>query len=599
MSKYKKRLRTIDYTSRDYESIRGDLIEHAKRYYSDTFQDFSEASFGALMIDSVAYIGDILSFYLDYQVNESFLDSSNEFNNILRHGKALGYKYQGRGSATGEVTLYIIVPANETGMGPDSDYIPALRAGAAFVGNGVRFTLISEVRFDQPTNEVVVARVDETTGLPTHYAIKSYGQVISGNVRSMSVKIGEFEKFRNIVIGDANVSEIISVTDSDGNKYYEVDYLTQDVVYKEIVNKNVSDDRVRSILKPITVPRRFVTTRSRAATFLQFGYGSETQLEKESVLDPKNIVLDLYGKDYSSEKSFDPSKLLTTDKFGIGPANTTLNITFRQNSAQGMNVMAGGIKRVVNKNFVFENQSTIVSSRADEVITSLEVHNEQPILGDVFNPTTDEIRHRISGVFATQNRAVTKEDYESFALMMPQKFGLVKRVNVVRDPDSTKRNLNMYILSENEVGNFTSATTALKRNLKTWLSRYKMMTDAIDILDAKVVNIGINYSITVKPSANKFDVLTRASVQLAQRYEEKFYIGEPFYISEVYSILNRITDILDVVSVDVVQKRTFPYSNVRFDLDANTSPNGSYIVVPKNVVLEFRYPARDIQGSIA
>ena len=598
MSKYKKRLTPIKYTSRDFESIRGDLINHAKRYYPDTFKDFSEASFGALMIDSVAYIGDILSFYLDYQANESFLDTSIEYNNILRHGKALGYKFAGRGVASGEVTLYIIVPANEVGMGADSDYIPVLKANSSFVGGGNRFTLTDDVRFDQPDNHVVVARVNESTGMPTHYAIKSRGTVISGVTRSSTFDIGEFQRFRKIKIGGPNISEIISVTDSDGNRYHEVDYLSQDTVFKEIVNKSITDDSVPSILKPITVPRRFSTMRTRGATVLQFGYGSESQLDQESVVDPKNIVMDLFGKDYFADRSFDPSKLLSTDKFGVGPSDTVLTVTYRQGTDTSANTFVNSINEISGKTFIFESSRDLAKAKKREVVDSLEVTNEKPIVGDVSMPSVEEVRQRIGDVFATQNRAVTKNDYQALAMMMPQKFGLVKRVNVIRDPDSTKRNLNMYVLSENANGFFTQANSTLKRNLKVWLSNYKMMSDTVDILDAKIVNIGIEFSIVVKPSADKVQALAKANAVLSARYSEKFYIGEPFYIAEVYSLVNKVTDIIDVKNAKIVLKRRSPYSDIRFDIPGNTSADGNYIATPKNVVLEIKFPNFDIKGTI-
>ena len=228
----------------------------------------------------------------------------------------------------------------------------------------------------------------------------------------------------------------------------------------------------------------------------------------------------------------------------------------------------------------------------------MEVYNDEPIVGDVRSPNSDEIRERITNTFATQNRAVTKLDYEALAMMMPQKFGLIKRATVIRDPDSTKRNLNMYILSQDASGFLTKANQTIKRNLKTWLGKYKMMTDTVDIIDAKIVNIGINYSIVVKPGLDKYAALAKANRLLRARYLQPYYIGEPFYISEIHSILSKVPDILDVRSVKVVQKRAAQYSDIRFDVDANTSVDGSYITTPKNVALEIKFPGFDIQGTV-
>ena len=194
-----KRNIPINYTSRDFNSIQQDLLNYAKRYYPETFKDFSEASFGSLMLDTVAYVGDIMSFYLDYQVNESFIDSSVEYDNILRLAKQMGYKYQGSQSTTGMVSLYAIIPANAVGLGPNTDYMPILKRGTTFASSaGGSYILTEDVRFDNPSNAVVAATVDSTTGLPNSYAVKAHGQVISGKFNVETVTVGTFEKFRKV-----------------------------------------------------------------------------------------------------------------------------------------------------------------------------------------------------------------------------------------------------------------------------------------------------------------------------------------------------------------------------------------------------------------
>ena len=213
----------IKYTSRDFDSIKNDLVEHAKRYYPDTFKDFNEASFGALMLDTVAYVGDILSFYLDYQTSESFLDSAMEYNNVIRLARQMGYKFKSNPSSFGTVAIYCIVPASSTGLGPDTSYLPLLKKGTELSStSGNVFMLDDEVRFDDPSNEIVVARTDTTTGLPTHYAIRSYGRVVSGLFSVQKISVGSFERFRRVKLDSANVSEIISVRDSEVNEYFEV-----------------------------------------------------------------------------------------------------------------------------------------------------------------------------------------------------------------------------------------------------------------------------------------------------------------------------------------------------------------------------------------
>ena len=229
----------INYTNRDYESIRDDLTQIAERFYPDTFQDFSEGSFGAMMLDAVAYVGDQLSFYLDYNVNETFLDTAYQYGNVVRQGRILGYKNTGRPSTYGKVALYVLVPASPTGLGPLTSYIPTLKRGTRFTSqNGLSFVLTENLDFADPKNPVVVARTDTTTGAPSYYAIKSYGDVVSWFFGVEQAVVGGFERFKRIKLSNANISEIVSVTDTDGNEYFEVDYLAQDIVYKELTNKN-------------------------------------------------------------------------------------------------------------------------------------------------------------------------------------------------------------------------------------------------------------------------------------------------------------------------------------------------------------------------
>ena len=153
--------RPINYTSRDFETIKEDLVNYAKRYYPTTFKDFNEASFGSLMLDLVAYVGDQLSFYADYQANESFLDSAIEFKNIVRLCKQLGYKLPGAAVASGNCTFYVKVPASSTTRGPDLNYFPILQRGTTLSStNGASYTLVENVDFTKSSNEITVAEVD-------------------------------------------------------------------------------------------------------------------------------------------------------------------------------------------------------------------------------------------------------------------------------------------------------------------------------------------------------------------------------------------------------------------------------------------------------
>ena len=486
MSKDQKKNLPINYTNREFSGIREDLLELAERFYPDTFQDFSEASFGAMMIDSVAYVGDQMAFHLDYNINESFLDTSYQLGNVLRHGRVLGYKDPGRPSTYGEVALYVMVPASSAGMGPDSSYIPILSRGTSFLSEtGLKFVLTENVNFADPSNSVVVAKVNNTTGAPTRYAIKAYGNVVSGDFAQKEVTVGAYERFRRLSLNIENLSEIISVFDSEGNEYFEVEYLAQDMVYKELKNSNFKNDNVPSILKPMLVSRKFVVEKTATGYVLQFGSGEDGA--SNVVANPQNVALDIFGKSYVTDTTFDPTRLTKNKSFGIVPSNTTLTIVYRTNNPMNSNVGVGSLKTVSNARLVYNNRTQLSNDLVNEINTTVEVSNETPIVGDITNPSTSEIKRRIYDTFPTQNRAVTQTDYENLSQRMPGKFGSIKRVSAQKDNDSQKRNINLYVISEDSFGKLIESNGTIKNNLKTWLNQHRMINDTVDILDPYIL----------------------------------------------------------------------------------------------------------------
>jgi hypothetical protein len=289
----------IDYTSRDFNSIKESLVDYAKRYYPEVYQDFNEASFGSLMMDMVSYVGDVMSFYLDYQVNESFLTTAIEQKNVINLSRQMGYKYQQVATSSGEITLYVLVPANDLGLGPDLSYAPIIREGSTFSSeSGANFILTEDIRFDDPANEVVAGRIDGATGVPSFYAIRAKGKIISGTILEQTISVGDYQRFRKLVLRDDNVVEILSVEDSDGNEYYQVENLAQNIVYRTFANKSVDSQNVKEFLRPVSVPRRFVFEYDGTDYYLQFGFGSEDELTLDSVADPSSVSIELYGRIY-------------------------------------------------------------------------------------------------------------------------------------------------------------------------------------------------------------------------------------------------------------------------------------------------------------
>tara|TARA_R110002124_G_scaffold80277_1_gene212605 strand:+ start:1126 stop:2922 length:1797 start_codon:yes stop_codon:yes gene_type:complete len=597
MPKDSKKTVAIDYTSRDFSSIRDQLTQVAERFYPDTFQDFSEASFGAMMLDAVAYVGDQVSFYLDYNVNETFLDTSYQRDNVIRHGRILGYKDSGRPSTYGKVAMFVLVPASETGLGPDIRYIPVIKRGTRFTSqNGLNFVLTDNVDMAESSNPVVVATTDSTTGAPTQYAIKSYGNVVSGFFNVEEVECGAFERFKAVQLNSPNVSEIISVFDSDGNEYFEVEYLSQDTVFKELSNKNYKNDNTPSVIKPMLVNRKFITVFDGNGVTLQFGSGDE--LAAELVADPQDVAMDIFGKNYVTDTTFDPSRLVNNKYYGIVPQNTTLTIAYRQSNPLNSNVAATSLNTVASSLLEFEDASVLAGATLTTVRNSLEVINEEPIMGNVSNPSTAEIKQRIYDTFPTQNRAVTQQDYENLVYRMPAKFGSIKRCSVQKDPDSQKRNLNVYVVSEDPQRKLINTNTTIKTNLKTWLNHYRMINDTIDILDPFIINFGINFIIKPERNVDKFKVLDSCVVALSNEFSSPLFIGESISKSKIFNVLNNVSGVNDVVKVQIINKTSVNYSNVFFSISDNVSPDGDMIVCPKNAIFEMKFPEVDIKGKL-
>jgi len=593
----------IKYTSRDFNSIKQDLIEHAKRYYPDNYNDFSRASFGSLMLDTVSYVGDVLSYYLDYSVNESFMDTAVEFANVRRHAKNYGYNFSGVPVAFGIISLFVEVAANSDGNGPDITYIPTLKKGAEFKGfNNTTYTLLEDVRFNDPANDIIATKFNNTTGQATHFAIRSYGQISSGKSFTTTIDLSDatFKKFRKVRVGDNTITEVIKVSDSEGNIFYEVDFLSQETVFIETTNPSALSDGVRSIMKPYVTARRFVVEQDNTGTYLQFGFGSDDD-DDSGLADPSQVAIQMHAKNYVTNRSIDPTKLMGTDKLGISPQGTILTITYRKNDGNVASAAARSITEVISSKVNFNNENALESAKVSAVRNSLEVVNDEAITGASIDFTVDELKVRSKNFFASQNRAVTKMDYEAIAYNMPTKFGQVKRVNIINNPFATNKKLAMYVVSVDDGNNLTQTNNTTKKNLKNWLNQYASINDVIEIFDAKIVNFSIEFSVLTDNRYETSEVLANCLTRLRNKYSEKFYIGEPIYINDIYNILSKTEGVIDVDKVEVLNKNASAngtgYSEIQLFLEDVISQDNTYYKAPKNVVFELKFPNQDIKGK--
>jgi len=591
---------SIKYTNRDFNSIRKSMDDFELNNYPEISKDANINSFKSLLYDQIALIGAQLSLNLDFGVNESNLSTAIQPNNIIRHGLSRGYKSNPNNSSSGILTFYISIPALAIGIGPDTSYLPILKKGSELSSiDGNSFILAEDVNFADDSNQVVVGEVNATTGLATSYIVRAYGYCISGEIREEYSTVGNFQKFLKIALSNKNIVEILLVEDDEGNEYTEVEYLSQDVVFKTIVNRDSgTNESTKAILKPVPVPRRFTVIRDNNRTFLQFGHGSSTEIDSTDYLDPSTVVLELHAKDHITDKAFDPSKLISSDKLGIAPINTTLRILYRANSTVNSNAVKNSVTNISTALFDFGDETVLDSSTITRVRKSLEVDNDTDIVGDVVDTNSEETKMKIINHFSTQNRAVTKQDYLALIYAMPSKLGAIKRASITVGREKARRKLNIYLASETKAGKFVEPNNILKNNVRIWLNNKKMINDDIDIYNAKIVNIGMRFVVVGENKGSPVELYSRILDKLNKEFKNKMHIGESFDIGNLYRFINLIPGVLDTTKIDIFKKVGINYSDAKFDIKSNTTTDGRYIFVPDDTVLEIKYPKNDIIGVI-
>ncbi len=587
----------VNYLARDFSSIKDELTKYAKRYYSNELADLSEASINSFLIESVAYVGDVLSYYLDFQVNESFLATAIEYKNILSLAKSMGYKQRDTASAMGKVAVYILLPNDGTNK-PDYKKAPVIKKGTLLnSGDSISYVTTEDLRFSQEVvgTNYVVARVNEL-GAPQYYVVKTYVPIISGRIFSTTIEIGNFSKFRKVYLSNPRTAEIVSAFDSDGNQYYEVPNLSQNIIYKAFLN---SDTVPKYILKTVSAQRRFVFDYDSTLPYLLFGssrYKEDDNLTIDPVTEPTKFALNRYNNDFLQDEYFEPNKLLNGDSYGIAPENTILTINYRANTSNNNNSKINSITKIENLLYSFEDPY-IDTNTANTIIASIQVTNEEEIVGQSNSLSGDDIKKLASDIYAAQNRAVTAKDYETLCYMMPNKYGSVKRVKADRDASSLKNNINLYVVCEDEFQTLLKANTTIKENIKTWLSNYKILTDTVDILDAKIINLGINYTVVVDPSENKSEVLSTVQERLKNFYFMKPQIGESFNLLDLYREIRKVPQVLDIKDVKIKNINGLNYSTISFNIKENTSSDGNFIKIPKNAIYEIKFLDTDIIGN--
>jgi len=595
----KNKVIPVDYTSRDFNSIKRDLLTYAKRYYPDTYQDFNEASFGSLMLDTVAYVGDMLSFYLDYNANESFLETALEYDNVIGLANEMGFKYSETIQSYSNATFSMLIPSKASDNEPDLSYVGKLRAGTTCKTQGGNvFTLTEDIDFLNENTDVVGAILSADKTRTDWYVLQTTGKVVSGREYETNIEFGDFKRFQKAELPGENIGEIIEVVTSEGHQYQEVDFLSQNTVFKAVKNTGKYSNSVPNLLKAFPVPRRFIIERERGKSFLVFGYGSEEDIKKNNIAEPSEVAINLHGRPHEPGMSFDPSKLVSTEKFGIAPSNTTLNIKYRVNSFKNVNAAAGTLNKVIDAKTYFSNEASLDEGKVSYIKDNISVINNEPINGHTSTLTTEEIKRKAKDMYAMQGRAVTKQDYVTAVYAMPSKFGSIKRVSIQRDTDDLRRNINMYVVSESASGTLEKTNSAIKENLRTWLNKVRMISDTVDILDATVINLGIEFELLFEEEKNRFDVMNAAVAEIEEALTTIYpEIGEPFYITDVFKALKDVPGVLDVSDVRIYNKSKGVYSDFEYSIEDNISLDGRRVEIPGHCIWEIKNPTSDIRGT--
>ena len=620
----------VSYLNKSFTDFKGDLITFVKNYYPTTWTDFNEANPGMIMLELAAYVGDVLSFYVDNSFKENLLAYAEEEGNVITIAQALGYKPKTIVPATAEVLISQVVPALGASEGyiPDATYFLKIdRNSTVFTQapNVVSFRTTELVDFADPTGRSIIPRqLDSTTLLPVTYLVTKKVKVIAGDVRQETFTFGDPEKFSTVTIGDVNVTAISDVVDADGYKFYEVDYLAQDTIiddkevsYVSSVSESVAPTYA---IKYRTVPRRFVTRLTPdKRTQVIFGSGRGNASEDIVYLDSQQVANSEYGTQLASV-SLSNTDLLNTDNFGIAPANTTLTVTYFSGGGVASNVASGTIVNVGELNIL--NRTTEFNQTEtdlfNDIVKTVTVYNEMPATGGQDGETVEEIRQRALAIYSSQNRVVTRRDYEARVLSMPSKYGAVAKVLAVTDASQTtiqsqqtstqqeintpKPNaINLYVLGYNQNKKITTLNSLVKSNLQQYLSQYRMLTDQVNILDAFIVNIGVNFDITVYKNYNMQDVLAVCLGAIKEYFDStKWNINQPIRLGDLALLIQAQDGVQSVNFVEIVNKYFFKdgrdYQPYRYDI---TDATVDGIVYPSldPCIFEVRYPEDDIVGS--
>jgi hypothetical protein len=606
--------RDIRYINRDFSEFRARLIEFSRTYFPQTYNDFSPASPGMMFMEQASYVGDVLSFYLDNQFQETFIQYAQQTNNVFELAYMFGYKPKTTGVAQTTIDFYQQLPSKLVGGDyvPDYDYAITIGENTTITSqNGSSFLIQDKIDFSvsssQDPTEITVYQI--SGNVPQYYLLKKSRNAISATINTTAFTFNTPQPYQTVNLQAPNIIKVLDITDSDGNKWYEVDHLGQEMVLDTIKNTNINDPNVNGdtpyLLRLKKVARRFATRFTSLTNLqIQFGSGTPDTITEEITPNADNVGLGLPFIKDKLTAAYSPVNFLYTDTYGIAPSNTTLTVRYLIGGGVSSNVGANTLNGLSTVNSKF-NQINLNSTTANYIFGSLSANNPIAASGGRGGDTLEEIRQNSLTFIASQKRSVTADDYLIRALSMPSDYGaiskaLIEQPKLTDNQVSTIETLNLYILSLNSQGQLDYATESLKTNLRTYMSQYRMIGDNIEIRDAFIINIGIDFEIIVLPEYNNNEVLLACISSLQQYFDtSKWQLNQPILIRDLYILLDKIKGVQTVKSINISNKAgtNSGYSQYAYDISSATQNQVIYPSLDPSI-FEVRYPNSDIKGKV-
>ena len=640
----------IQYLGKDFATLKAALINYSKTYFPKTYKDYSDASPGMLYMEQAAYVGDVLSYYMDYQFKEGIFPYTQELQNVIPLAKYLGYKPYTSKAATTTLSVYQLVPATTDTNGnyvPDTTYCLNIREYME-VKNSSNVNYVTLHSLDFSVNSGLSPRVDtvysrDSYGVPTFFLLQKNITAISGQIVTGYFTVNNASQFYKLTLPENNVIQVLNVTDSDNNRWYEADYLAQDLIFTETDNTYVNDGQyyvyqtqVPKLIKSLKTSKKFtVNIDSNYSTYLEFGSG--TDVFSDEVIFPTSTLV---GVGLNSIKklglSLDSSTFLKLGGYGQAPSNTVLTVTYIVGGGLEANCPVGDISTVSSVNFA-NNISALNSQQKSlfqTVQNSLQVTNIDPATGGDGPETIEQIKQNALLNFANQDRAVTEDDYIARVYSMPPRFGSITKVCVKSDSQLNVNNiatgfvdynnvatltqqaqnsyhrkinydssnpfgLNLYVLSYDQNGNLTTLNAPTIQNLRTYLSKYRMLNDGINIIDGYIINIGVNFQILTYSTYNKQDVLNNCISSVQDFFNiDKWYFNMPINIGQLQLAIAQVEGVQSVTKLSLTNLTINDgnYSPYEYNLDQATLNNIVYPSLDPSI-FEVKYSDTDIVGS--